>query len=90
MTDNGRRVLEAMATLEERDAATENEWFEASRITKLLVEEFPKLFGSRAKPVMTTSSVLTHLKRERLVERQVSTDKMFAYWRRTTKGKEKT
>ena len=90
MTINGKRVIECMLELEERDAGTtENEWFEASRITKLFIKEFPNVLASRMKPVMTISGVLTHLKRERLVERQVSTDKKFAYWRVTNKGKEK-
>lgn len=89
MTNKAKMVLEAMAILEERDAGTtENEWFEASRISKLLVELHPEIFGELENPVMTTSSVLTHMKRERLVERQVSTDKKFAWWRRTSKGKE--
>jgi DNA-binding MarR family transcriptional regulator len=40
----------------------------------------------RAKPVMTVSSYLTHLKREGLVERQASSDKRVAWWRITEKG----
>ncbi len=88
MTDIGGKVLECMAELEERDAkTTESEWFEASRITKLFRERYDDL-EDKASPVMALSGVLTHLKRERLVERQVSTDKKFAWWRRTSKGKE--
>lgn len=88
MTDIGRRVLECMAVLEERDADTSgNEWFEANRITKLYREKFDDL-KDKASPVMALSGVLTHLKKERLVERQAATDKKFAWWRRTSKGKE--
>jgi hypothetical protein len=76
-----------MEELEERDSATtENEWFEASRITKLYCERFDDL-EDKSSAVMAISGVLTHLKRERLVERHVSTDKKFAWWRRTSKGK---
>jgi hypothetical protein len=87
MTENGRKVLEVMVELEQKDSKTDNQWFEASRITKHYIERFGDLEG-RAKPVMTISGFLTHLKRIGLVERQVSTDKMFAWWRRTPKGKE--
>lgn len=88
MTDIGRKVLECMDKLEERDAkTTENVWFEASRITKLFRELFDDL-EDKPSPVMAVSGVLTHLKRERLVERHASTDKKSAWWRRTSKGKE--
>lgn len=82
MTDKARQVLAVMARLEERDAKTENDWFEASRIAKLYSEIFEEI------STMQVSAVLTHAKRERLVERQAATDKKFAWWRRTTKGKE--
>jgi len=87
MTDNGKKVLEVMKELEERDEKSENEWFEAKRITKLFQEKFGEISG-RAKPVMTISGFLTHLKRENYVERQVSTDKLFAWWKLTKKGRE--
>lgn len=86
MTENGRKVLETIIELEKRDKKSDNEWFEAKRITKIYQELFGELAG-RAKPVMTVSGFLTHLKRLGYVERQETTDKMFAYWRITKKGR---
>lgn len=82
MTDNGRRVLKVMIDLEKRDVATDNAWFEASRIAK----HFTAQFGETT--TMQISAILTHMKIERLVERQAATDKKFAWWRMTTKGRE--
>lgn len=87
MTDNGRKVLEVMKELERRDSKTGNVQFEAKRITKLFQEKFGEISG-RAKPVMTISGFLTHLKRENCVERQASSDKLFAWWKLTPKGRE--
>lgn len=82
MTNKARQVIVVMARLEERDDKTGNDWFEASRIAKLYTEIFEEI------TTMQISAILTHMKRERLVERQAATDKKFAWWRRTTKGKE--
>lgn len=82
MTDNGRRVLKVMLDLEKKDAATENEWSEASRIAKHYSEQFGEI------TTMQASSFLTHMRRERLVERHAGADKKFAWWRLTTKGRE--
>lgn len=85
MTDNGRRVLNIMFELEQKDAGSDNTWFEASRIAKHFREKFPQM---GIVTTMTISAILTHMKREHLVERHAGSDKKFAWWRMTTKGRE--
>lgn len=85
MTDSGRRVINVMMELEKRDVATDNAWFEASRIAKLYRETFPDL---GIVTTMSISAILTHMRREKLVERHAGPDKKFAWWRLTTKGRE--
>lgn len=81
MTDNGYKTMKILLKLTEAAEEKDKEaWFTASQITK-------KFRLKRAKPVMTISSYLTHLKREGLVERKASSDKKQAWWSLTKKGR---
>jgi hypothetical protein len=80
MTENGRRCLQILVDLEER--FPDPQGFTAEDIT-VQYDDLPK----RAKPVMTISSFLTHLKRLGYVTRKPSSDKTIAWWSSTELGR---
>lgn len=86
MTENGKKTLECVIALERKKPKRDG-WFEAKEITEIYEGKYPEDLEDRSSPVMTISSYLTHLKREGLMERLASKDKLFAWWAITKKGR---
>lgn len=81
MTPAGRQVAHILFALMGRFPSKEG-WFTAKEVA----EHFQGL-EDRAKPVMTVSSYLTHLRRSGYVEYRAAADKQTAWWRLTNKGR---